>query len=413
MRSLVAFTVLVAVGLGMSSVRAQDLLIRSAKVHTVSSRGTVDSTDVLVRGGKIAAIGAGLAVPAGAEVVEAHNQSLTPGLWAGLSNLGITEVFAVQDTLDDTLSFGAPAWQQRWRPEFDVTRAFNPRSTLIPVSRIEGLTWTVLSPSSPDNVLGGQGAAVTLDGRYDAVLDGSRSLFVNWMGPGTSSGGSRAALYMLFEQAIREVRTKIAGEALLHPAGREVLAEYLSGGRIVFSVDRAADIHELIAFARRNNLKPVISGGAEAWMVANELARARVPVILNPLTDLPDSFNQLTARLDNAALLYQAGVQIAFTSEQTHNARMIRQAAGNAVAHGLPWEAALAAVTATPAEIFGMGATRGRIAVGQVADLVLWDGDPLEVTSAAARVWIAGRPIEMRSRQTQLRDRYFSRSSAQ
>jgi imidazolonepropionase-like amidohydrolase len=218
---------------------------------------------------------------------------------------------------------------------------------------------------------------------------------------------------MLFDQAIREVRAKSADEALLHPAGREVLAEYLRGGRVVFSVDRAADIHELIAFAQRNGLKPVISGGTEAWMVAKELARARVPVVLNPLRNLPDSFSQLAARLDNAALLYQAGVQIAFTPNERHNARRIRQVAGNAVAHGLPWEAALAAITATPAEIFGMGATRGRIAVGQIADLVLWDGDPLEVTAAADRVWIAGKAIEMRSRQTQLRDRYFTRSSVQ
>jgi imidazolonepropionase-like amidohydrolase len=130
-------------------------------------------------------------------------------------------------------------------------------------------------------------------------------------------------------------------------------------------------------------------------------------VILNPLQDLPSSFDRLGSRLDNAALLQQAGVLIAFSGDDSHNARTIRQLAGNAVAHGLSWDAALAAITLNPARIFGLSETRGRIAVGQVADLVLWDGDPLEVTTIADQVWIAGRAVEMRSRQTELRDRYL------
>jgi len=391
---------------------AQDLLIRGAKVHTASERGTLENTDVLVRGGKIAAVGTGLSAPSGATVVEARNRPLTPGLYAGLTDLGVAEVEAVASTMDGTVGFGAPAWHQQWRPEFDVTRAFNPRSVAIPVTRIEGLTWEVLVPGSADSIIGGQGAAMSLDGRYDAVLEGSRSLFVSWNGPSAASGGSRAGLYMLIEQAVREARGKPAGDqAMLHPAGREVLDRYLDGGRVVFNVDRASDILELVSFAQRNGMKPVISGGAEAWVVADQLARAQVPVILNPLQNLPSGFNQIAARLDNAALLHKAGVRIAFTSGEVHNARKIRQAAGNAVAHGLPWEVALAALTATPAEIFGMSATRGQIAVGQAGDLVLWDGDPLDVVGLAEQVWIAGRAIEMRSRQTELRDRYFKQGS--
>lgn len=397
---------------------AQDVLIRQAKVHTVAAQGTIENTDVLVRDGKIVAVAAGLAVPAGATVIEAGNRPLTPGFYAGLSSMGVIEVSGESATVDSALSFSAPAWQQQWRPEFDVTRAFNPRSVVIPVTRIEGMTWTVLSPESFDGIIAGQGAAMTLDGRHDAVLGGSRSLFVNWSGPSAASGGSRAGLYMLLEQVIREVRVPISasgsagGQALLHPAGREVMSAYLAGGRVVFNVDRAADIRELIAFAQLNGMKPVIHGGSEAWLVARELARAQVPVILDPLKNLPIGFNDVGARLDNAARLHRAGVRIAFSPGDIHNSRKIRQLAGNAVAHGLPWDAALAAVTATPAEIFGMGATRGRIAVGQVADLVLWNADPLDVIAMAQQVWIAGRAIEMSSRQTQLRDRYFKRSTA-
>jgi imidazolonepropionase-like amidohydrolase len=132
-----------------------------------------------------------------------------------------------------------------------------------------------------------------------------------------------------------------------------------------------------------------------------------VPVILNALDNLPASFDRLGARLDNAKLLHQAGVRIAFSIGDGHMARKNRQLAGIAVAHGLPWEAALAAITSGAADIFGIGAGHGRIERGQAADLVLWSGDPLEVTSVAEQVWIAGRAIEMRSRQTELAERYL------
>lgn len=390
---------------------APDVLIRGAKVHTASLRGTLENADVLVREGKIAAVGTGLAAASGAIIVEGRNRPLTPGFYTGLANLGLVETWGAEDSVHLGIGFGAPAWHQQWRPEFDAIRAFNPRSMVTPVARIEGLTWTVLAPESSDSIMSGQGAAMTLDGRYDAMLEGSRTLFVNWNGASPLSGGSGAGLYMLFEQAIREVRSKTVSErSLLQPAGREALATYLHGGRVVFCVDRAADIRQLVTFAQRNGMKPVICGGAEAWLVADELARARVPVILNPLMNLPDSFNQIGARFDNAKLLHQAGVLVAFSSSEVHNARKIRQLAGNAVAHGLPWEVALQAITAAPAEIFGVGASRGSISVGQVADLVLWNADPLDVTSAAEQVWIAGRAIEMRSRQSELLDRYLKRS---
>jgi amidohydrolase family protein len=402
---------------------SQDMVIRGAKVYTVSGRGTLDNADVLVRGGKIAAVGPGgaegLQVPAGVKVVEAKGRALTPGMFAGLSHIGIEEISAESSTVDAKLDFRAPAWDQKWRPEFDVTPAYNPRSTLIPVARIEGLTWTVLAPDAGDSIIAGQGGAVALDGRLEegsrSALEGSRSLFVE-LGSAAEklSGGSRAAAYMLLDQAISEAHAQgpVGQDALLHAAGRTALARYLGGGRVVFEVERAADILEVIAFAEHNHVKPVISGGNEAWLVASALARAHVPVILNSLRDLPSDFDHLGARLDNAARLQRAGVVIAFSSGDTHNARTVRQLAGNAVAHGLPWDAALAAVTANPAEIFGLGATRGRIEKGQLADLVLWDGDPLEVTSAADQVWIGGRAVEMRSRQTELRDRYLRQAKA-
>jgi hypothetical protein len=400
-----------------------DVLIRGAKVYTVSGRGTLENADVLVRGGKIAAVvesgAAGLQTPPGAKVVEAKGRPLTPGVFAGLTHIGIEEISAESSTVDASLDFKSPTWDQKWRPEFDVTLAYNPRSTLVPVMRIEGLTWTVLAPGAGDSIIAGQGGAVALDGTLEqgsrAVLEGSRSLFVKLGSEAEKlTGGSRAAAYMLLDQAIGETRASgpVGQDALLHAAGRTALGRYLAGGRVVFEVERATDILEVLAFAERNHVKPVIAGGSEAWLVAKELTRAKAPVVLNSLQDLPTDFDRLSSRLDNAARLQRAGVLIAFSSGENHKAHAVRQLAGNAVAHGLPWEAALAAITANPAEIFGLGGMRGRIEKGQVADLVLWNGDPLEVTSAADQVWIAGRAVEMRSRQTELRDRYLRHAKA-
>jgi len=385
-------------------------------VHTVAAAGTLEDADVLVRDGRIADIGAGLRAPAGVPVIEAQGRALTPGLFGGLTQIGLEEVELEPSTVDAELQLQAPAWQHHWRPEFDVTRAFNPRSALVPVARIEGVTWTMLAPTSELSLIAGQGAAVALDGRFDAVQDGSRTLFVNWGSAAlAASGGSRAAQYMLFDQAIREVREPAtAGEgALLLAEGRTALKAYLAGGRVIFRVRRAADIRSVIAYAKRHGMKPVVAGGDEAWLVAKELAAANVPVILDSLDNLPADFDRLGARLDNAALLQQAGVRIAFNYDDSHQSRKNRQLAGNAAAHGLSRDAALAAITANPAEIFGLGTGRGRIEPGQVADLVLWSGDPLEVTTVADQVWIAGRTIEMRSRQTELRDRYLERLKAE
>ncbi len=157
--------------------------------------------------------------------------------------------------------------------------------------------------------------------------------------------------------------------------------------------------------------KLVLTGAAEAWRVAPELARAGATVLVDPFTDLPENFDAVGATLENAARLARAGVTVGFSlnDHEPHNIRKIRQGAGLAVANGLPWDAALAALTRVPAEAFGVGDRVGSIAVGRPADLVLWSGDPLEVTSAPERVWIDGALQPDRSRQTELRDRYLDR----
>jgi hypothetical protein len=398
---------------------AQNVLIRHATVHTVGVRGTLKNADVLVQGGIIRAVGPGLAAPPGVTVVEADGRPLTPGLFGGLSDIGLEEVSAEDSTVDSGLAFGGDGQPPQMRPEFDVTLAYNPDSVLIPVARLDGLTFTALSANSGSggSLIAGQGSVVRLDGKYADPLAGRLLYTAIGSGADPLGGKSRAGQYMLLDQALREARGLApygSPNALLTPAGRETLARYLLGGRVLFNVDRAADIHQVLAFARRNGLRPVIVGGAEAWKVARELAAANVPVFLDSLQNLPDSYDRLGSRLDNAALLDRAGVRVAFTQFEfpSSNARKVRQEAGNAVANGLPWQAGLAGLTSVPAAALGVGGKVGRIEVGLIGDLVLWSGDPLEVTTLADQVWMSGKAMPMTSRQTQLRDRYLAPPTA-
>ncbi len=390
---------------------AQDLLIRNATVHTATTRGTLQNADVLVRSGKIAAVGNNLAA-GNAQVIDAQGKPLTPALFGGISEIGIDEVSGEDATTDSSLSLGENAKDMVVRPEFDVTLAYNPDSVLLPVARVDGVGFTLLGAGSTagGSIVGGQGAVMRLDGSADPL--GPRVLFVQLGSDGAGlTGSSRAAQWMLLDQLIDEVRGRIpvgAHMALLTPAGRSTLSRYLGGGgRVVVSVKRAADIRQLLRWSKRHNVRIAISGGAEAWKMASELASAQVPVFVNPLSNLPSDFDQINATLENAARLRAAGVAVGFSLGDSHLARKQRQLAGNAVANGLPWEDGLAGLTRVPAETLGVGDRIGSIAPGKFADLVLWSGDPLEVSSTAQQVWLGGSAIPMRSRQTELRDRYL------
>jgi imidazolonepropionase-like amidohydrolase len=386
-----------------SSLAAQAIFINDATLHTMGRQSVLQQADLLIRDGRIRSVGLDLSAPADATVIEAGGRPVTPGFFAGISVLGLQDIPAEEATVDHGLQLEAI------RPEFDVTLAFNPHSEPIRVSRVEGCTWSVLWASRSGSIVGGQGQAVSLDGGFDSFL-GDKILFID-VGSDASgqSGGSRAAQWMLLNQAMEEARSEVrwSPEALLTVAGRKAMAAFSGDGIVVFNVDRASDILQVLEFAQLQEINPVILGGAEAWMLADRLAEAGVPVLLNPLLNLPGNFDQLGARLDNAAILHEAGVSIGFKADVEEDSRRLRHAAGNAVANGLPYEAALQALTSTPAAIFDIGENSGTLAENSPADLVIWSGDPLEVTSAADQVIIAGKLIPMVSRQTLLRDRYL------
>lgn len=408
--ALIAATALLAFS---ATAHAQSILIKGGRVIT-NAGAPLERGDVLITNGRVAAVGASLTAPAGATVVDATGKWVTPGVFAAISEVGLSEISGSGAPNDASLSgplVSAAA---------DAGRAFDPMVTAVPVTRIEGVTRAAIAPSASGTVFAGRGALVSLDGKPDSVFR-QRAFQVVELGEigADRAGGSRAALWPVLEASLRDAReypTRYRsgqGGAVLSEIDAQALQPFALGqGMFLVHIERAADIRELIRFARANpSLKFAIHGGAEAWLVADELAAAKIPVILDPLVNLPDRMERLAARLDNAVLLNRAGVKFAIApgpgTVDAHQARLVLQLAGNAVANGLPWDAAFAAVTKTPAEIFGVGADLGTLSAGRTADVVVWDGDPLEVQSAPTAVYIAGRAMPLTSRQTRLRDRYL------
>jgi hypothetical protein len=390
---------------------ADALLIRNATVHTGAAGAAPQAgTDVLVQGGKITALGKGLVAPAGARIVDAQGRPITPGVFGGLTRIGLEEIGLDSGNGDHSQRLG------QMRPEFDVTQAWNPDAPSVVVHRMNGITFTVLTPGSASggSIVAGQGAPASLAGR-EALAP--RAMFIDLGGDANDlSGGSRAAQFMLLRQAVVEARAPnlvmVHDERLLSPSGRQVLLEFLKGsGVFVFDVDRAVDIRRTIEFAQQEKIRIVIRGGAEAWRVAPQLAAAGIPVLVDPLDNLPSSFDAVGATMRNAARLHAAGVTVGISmrSADIDDAGKTRQAAGNAVAQGLPWAAGVAAITRVPAEIFGVADRFGTLAPGRPADLVLWSGDPLEVSSVADLVVADGQVQSGVSRHTLLRDRYLER----
>ena len=380
---------------------ADSLLITNAQLFVGDDRKALPR-DILIVDGLVDAVAEDLSVAEADMVLDANGRTVTPTLFAGITAAGLSEIGMVYEAVDSRLS---DLYTGLMHPEFDVRRAYNPHSTVIPVTRIEGFGYTLLMAAPGDRTISGQGSLVRFDDGFDS-FEGKTVVYVNVDGSsGNRLGGSRAAHWMLLESAFQELGTDDEDLTLISAAGKQALRATARNGIFVFRANRASDILQSLTFSETHKLTAVISGGQEAWMVRDTLADAGVPVVLNALDNLPGSFDGLGARLDNAALLHEAGVTVLFTSGETHNARKLRQVVGNAIAQGFPYESAMAAMTSLPAEIFG-GRPR-MIAPGLAADLVIWGGDPFDVNSAADQVILDGQLDPMTSRQTQLLQRYL------
>ena len=387
--------------LGSDALLADSLLITNAQLFVGDDRKAVPR-DILIVDGLVDTVAEDLSAAEADTVLDANGRTVTPTLFAGITAAGLSEIGMVYEAVDSRLS---DLYTGLMHPEFDVRRAYNPHSTVIPVTRIEGFGYTLLMAAPGDRTISGQGSLVRFDDGFDS-FEGKTVVYINVDGSsGNRLGGSRAAHWMLLESAFQELGTDDEDLTLISAAGKQALRATARNGIFVFRANRASDILQSLTFSETHKLTAVISGGQEAWMVRDALADAGVPVVLNALDNLPGSFDGLGARLDNAALLHEAGVTVLFTSGETHNARKLRQVVGNAIAQGFPYESAMAAMTSLPAEIFG-GRPR-MVAPGLAADLVIWGGDPFDVNSAADQVILDGQLDPMTSRQTQLLQRYL------
>jgi imidazolonepropionase-like amidohydrolase len=312
----------------------------------------------------------------------------------------------------------------------DAATAINPASQHILVHRAAGITRAATSTLPSGSIFAGQGAIIDLDGDTNPVMQARAFQMIN-LGEGGAdrAGGSRVAAYALLSAALREAQA-LAGKAgipetteiakgdnvLLSRFDAEALVPVVTGRqKLYIAVERAADIRAVLGLKTQYpRLDMVLVGATEGWLVAREIAAAGVPVIANAMTDLPETFEQLGATQSNAGRLAAAGVKVALNASTLQDPRRLQQAAGNLVAltrmpgaSGMDWGKAFAAISSVPADISGMGGKAGVLKAGALGDVVMWDGDPLEVGSVPTRVFIGGVEQSLENHQTGLRDRYI------
>jgi imidazolonepropionase-like amidohydrolase len=400
---------------------AETTAIVGGKVHTVGPEGTIENATIIIVDGRITAVGSGFGVPDGATVIDASGKVVTPGLFSPMGRLGLVDVSSSSGPVDSSQT------NEHFTAGFDVADAYNSRSVAIAIQRIDGITRAATVPSpggGGGHVLSGLAAIVNL-GDKDA-LDKRGAAMVVTLGEGGSrfAGGSRTAAWLVLRNSLDEARDYrdhkgdfergMRREYEHSLADLEALQSVISGDTpLLVNIHRASDIETLIALTAEYGLRAIIVGGAESWMVADELADAEISVILQVTSNLPGNFDQLNARRGTANILAKAGVRFALSDSQSesNNARNITQSAGNAVADGLSWDIALHAITLAPAQIYGVADKVGSIEAGKAADIVIWPADPFELTNYPDQVLINGVVIPMESRQTMLRDRYLQMDS--
>ncbi len=402
---------------------AQTVAVTNARLVIGDGSAPVENGTVVVRDGRVVAAGAGVAVPAGVPVVDAGGRWVTPGLFAGFTKLGIVEVDGVSET-DDSAASGSP-----FNAAIDVAPAVNPKTSAITVNRAEGVTRAVVAPEARGSVFAGQGAIIDLGADMDAVSKPRAFQFMVYGEEGARrAGGSRPAAIAMLKNILFEVRDyarapgSFAGrgkDALLTRADAQALVPVVTGQvPLLVHVERASDILVVLDLKREvPALKLVLVGANEGWTVARQIAAAKVPVLASALSDLPASFEQLAATQSNIGRMQAAGVTVGIgmiNDDEARQARLIKQYAGNLVAltkvpgaSGLDWGQAFATISSKPAEAMGMGGDYGSLRPGRRGDVVVWDGDPLEIGTAVVKLFIDGVEQPIETRQDQLRKRYF------
>ena len=424
---------------------AQDFAITNATVATGDGSAPIQGATVVVRGGKVVAAGSGVAVPADVQTIDGSGKWVTPGLFAAMTALGLYDAEGIEES-DDSGARNSP-----FGAALDVTPALNPVLQHVAVARDGGITRASVFSRPASSIFGGQGAVVDLGADPNMVLRPRAFQLVALGEYGAQlAGGSRVSAHAVLRNALREARqyssdSRIPGgsgprqvstgddipvdtrlidssaerdDVLLTRFDAAALIPVVNGQQPLYvAVERAADIRAVLALRSEfPKLKLVLVGVSEGWRVASQIAAAGVPVIADPVDDLPSRFEQLAATQSNVGRMVAAGVKVALgglagsTGDQPKN---LAQYAGNLVAltkvpgaSGLSWGQAFAAISSIPAEISGQGGRAGVLKAGAAGDVVIWDGDPLELSSAPERVFIDGVEQPEDDHQSRLKDRY-------
>ncbi|QMW21525.1 amidohydrolase family protein [Sandaracinobacteroides saxicola] len=418
--------ILFALLLGASSLSAQTIAITGGRVVT-NTGAPVDGGTVVIRDGRIVAAGANVPVPAGATVVDASGKWVTPGLISGFSQLGLVEVNAVNETNE------VEADKSPYAAAIDVVPGLNPADTSIAITRIEGVTRAVTSPDAGGKLFAGQGAVIDLAEGPGLLMRPRAFQYMVYGEAGARlAGGSRPAAWLALtnalDEAVRYARNPAgyerdqAPDQLVPRRDAEALAAVVNGSQpLLVRVDRASDIRQLLTLkSRYPALRLMLLSANEGWMVADAIAAAKVPVITLGMQNRPERFEMLGATMNNVGRLTAAGVTVALGTpdlDASFQPRLMPQYAGNMVAQarlpggvGLSWDQAFRTMTVNTAKVWGLN-DLGTLEAGKRADVVIWDGDPLELASAPTAVFVDGVSQPMRSRQTELRDRYLNVSA--
>lgn len=413
---------LAAAALIATPAAAQTIAVTGGTLVIGDGSAPIEGGTVVIRNGRVVAAGRSVAVPADAERIDATGKWVTPGIVSGFTRVGLVGVDAV-DGSNDIVANTSP-----FTASIDVAPAINPDVAAIAVNRAAGVTRAVVAPAPGSAMFAGQGAVIDTGADTDAVTRPRAFQFVAFGESGArEAGGSRAAAHAYFRNALAEARdygrnpTAYDGrskDSMLLRRDAAALLPVIDGRmKLLVHAESAPDILATIDLKREfPGLDLVIVGATEGWRVARQLAAARVPVLASALNDLPDSFEQIAATQSNIGRMVAAGVTVGLGMINDNEERQgmhVLQYAGNLVAltripgaSGLDWNKAFAAISSQPAEAVGMGGEIGSLRPGRRGDVVIWSGDPLEVTTAAEAVWIDGVRQPLSTRQTRLRDRY-------
>ena len=394
-----------------ATINSESILIKNVTIYDGKNNNPFVG-NVLLDGNKISRVSTSNL--RGDKVIDATGKILTPGIISTDSEIGIVEIGALSVTRDDSSDI--------YEIGFSIYDAFNPNSVLIPWNRSNGITSTITLPQNTNSPIGGLGSFFVLDSNLE-ITGIKDNVMIGRVGG--SGGESRAETFSIMEDLLEFassidskdmesyrnlsdliVDSPIAETMELHPRDLKALHRLMNDDLpLIMKANRASDILKLIEIKEKYDLNLIIMGAQEAGLVAEKIAQNEIPLIINPINNIPGSFDELAANIELASNLENLGITLMFNAPRSHNYHLIRQGAGVAVANGMSYEGALKAITLSPVEIFKLG-KRGQIAQGNIADLIIWDADPLEPSSMPEKVFINGKDIDLTTRMSRLTDRY-------